>query len=82
MPPTLGTRGTRGAARVFGVIHPEHSKFALIGDAVDSVLRRSAGHTPARRIAYALNIATAQNEHTNAIAQMKAAGVTTRDVRV
>ena len=36
-----------------------------------------AGHPPARRIAYALNIATLQNEQTNAIAQMKDAGVTT-----
>jgi hypothetical protein len=71
-----GDGAMRGTPRVFGVIHPENPEFALIGDVVDRALR-ACGHTPARRIAYALNIATAQNEHTNAIAQMKAAGVTT-----
>lgn len=71
-----GDDSLRGKARVFGIIHPENPEFALIGDVIDRRLR-SCGHAPARRIAYALNIATAQNEHTNAIAQMKAAGVTT-----
>ena len=61
---------------MFGIIHPENPEFALVGDIIDRALR-ACGHAPARRIAYALNIATAQNEHTNAIAQMKAAGVTT-----
>jgi hypothetical protein len=71
-----GDANTRGEPRVFGIIHPENPEFALIGDVIDRALR-DCGHPPARRIAYALNIATAQNEHTNAIAQMKAAEVTT-----
>ena len=71
-----GDDATRGAPRVFGIIHPENPEFARVGDMVDRALRR-CGHAPARRIAYALNIATLQNEQTNAVAQMKAAGVTT-----
>ncbi len=71
-----GDSAMHGKPRAFGIIHPENPEFALIGDVIDRALR-SCGHAPARRIAYALNIATAQNEHTNAVAQMKAAGVTT-----
>ena len=71
-----GDDATRATPRVFGIIHPENPEFAKAGDMADRALR-ACGHTPARRIGYALNIATAQSEHTNAIAQMKAAGVTT-----
>ncbi len=66
----------RGQRRVFGLIHPENPEFASVADIIDRTLR-ACGHAPARRIAYTLNIATAQSQHTNAIAQMKDAGVTT-----
>jgi hypothetical protein len=62
--------------RVFGILHAENPEFALTADMTDRALR-ACGHPPARRIAYALNLATGQRELTNAIAQMKDAGVTT-----
>ncbi len=62
--------------RVFGIIHAENPEYALMGQIVDRALR-ACGHAPARRVSYALNVATLQSQQTNAIAQLKAAGATT-----
>jgi hypothetical protein len=71
-----GDAALTGRPRTFGIVHPENPEYAKAADAADRALR-ACGHPPARRIAYALNIALLQQQHTSVVAQMKAAGVTT-----
>lgn len=75
-PTTFAGSGLEDKPRVIGIIHPENPEFTRAADEIDRAIR-ACGKPPARRIGYALNIATAQNEHSNAVAQFKAAGVTT-----
>ena len=75
-PASFAGPGTQGKPRVFGIINPENPEYAAVGDRMTQVLA-GCGVKVARRVAYALNIATLQEDDTNAIAQLKAAGVTT-----
>ena len=62
--------------RVFGVIHPENPDYSPAGDVVATKLK-SCGDPLARRVSYSINLATLQSQSANAIAQMKAARVST-----
>jgi hypothetical protein len=62
--------------RVFGIVTPENPVYSAAGDIMEQGLRK-CGAKIGRRIKYALNIATAQQQATSMIAQLKAAGVTT-----
>lgn len=62
--------------RVFGVITPENPVYDDAGDRIEAGLAK-CGVKVAKSIRYALNIATAQQQSTSIVAQMKAAGVTT-----
>lgn len=62
--------------RVFGIVTPENPVYSAAGDIMEAGLRK-CGAKIGRRIKYALNIATAQQQATSMIAQLKAAGVTT-----
>lgn len=62
--------------RVFGILTPENPVYSAAGDIMEQGLRR-CGAKIGRRIKYALNIATAQQQSTSIIAQLKSAGVTT-----
>lgn len=74
-PAALAGPGSTGR-RVFGILYPDNPEFQLIGDRISAAMAL-CGAKAARRVTYALNLATLQQEATNAIAQMKAAGVTT-----
>jgi hypothetical protein len=63
-------------ARVFGIVHAEEPEYARIGEFLEQRLRQ-CGAPVARRVGYALDITTATQQSTNAMAQMRAAGVTT-----
>ncbi len=62
--------------RSFGVLHPENPEYAKIADAFEAALG-DCGETVQRRLSYAIDIASAQQDAVNAMAQMKDAGVTT-----
>ena len=62
--------------RAFGLIHPENPDYAPGGDIVVSKLK-ACGDPVASRIRYSINLATLQSQSSNAMAQMKAAGVST-----
>ena len=62
--------------RVFGAIHPENPDYSPAGDIVATKLK-SCGDSLTRRVSYSINLATLQSQSANAIAQMKAAGVST-----
>lgn len=62
--------------RVFGVITPENPVYDSAGDLMEQELAK-CGVKVARSVRYALNIATAQQQATSIVAQMKSAGVTT-----
>ncbi len=68
--------GLDGKPRVFGMLVPENPAYAEVGDQIQSTLA-SCGIKLASRINYALDITTGQSQATNAIAQLKSAGVTT-----
>ena len=62
--------------RSFGLLAPENPEYAKMADAMESVLNE-CGESVARRLSFALDVAALQSEATNAVAQMKDAGVTT-----
>jgi hypothetical protein len=62
--------------RVFGLIHPENPDYSPAGDAVVSRLKACGDHV-ASHVSYSVNLATLQSQSANAIAQMKAANVST-----
>lgn len=62
--------------RVFGVLYPENPQYTKIAEAFEDALRDCGQHV-ARSLSYAIDIASAQQDSVSAMAQMKAAGVTT-----
>ena len=62
--------------RVFGVVHPENPDYSPAGDIVASKLK-ACGDPVASRVSYSINLATLQSQSANAIAQLKAAHVST-----
>jgi hypothetical protein len=62
--------------RVFGIVTPENPVYSAAGDIMERGLKQ-CGAPIGRRIKYALNIATASQQAASAVAQLKAAGVTT-----
>ena len=62
--------------RTFGLLAPENPEYAKMADAAEAALA-SCGESVGRRLSFALDIVALQPEATNAIAQMKEAGVTT-----
>lgn len=62
--------------RVFGIMTPENPVYSAAGDIMERGLKE-CGAPIGKRIKYALNIATASQQAASAVAQMKAAGVTT-----
>ena len=62
--------------RTFGLLHPENPEYAKMADATESALAE-CDESPTRRLSFALDVAALQSEATNAVAQMKDAGVTT-----
>lgn len=62
--------------RVFGVLHPENPEYTKMAEAFEQALHH-CGQTSKRTLSYALDIGTAQQDSVSAMAQMKAAGVTT-----
>lgn len=68
--------GLDGKPRVWGLAVPENPYYADIGNQIQSTLA-GCGVKLAARVNYALDITTAQQQATNAVAQLKSAGVTT-----
>lgn len=64
------------STRKFGLMVPDSPTYSVQGDTLEAVLR-TCGVSLAKRVNYALDLRTQQQEATNAVAQMKAAGVTT-----
>ena len=62
--------------RVFGLLHAENPEYTKMGDLAVATME-SCGASIERRLTYALDIVSLQQEATNAVAQMKDAGVTT-----
>ena len=62
--------------RVFGLLHPENPEYTKMGDAAVAALE-ACDQSVGRRLTFALDIVSLQPEATNAVAQMKDAGVTT-----
>ena len=62
--------------RVFGLINPENPDYSPAGDSVTSKLK-GCGDRVAAHVSYSVNLATLQQQSTNAIAQMKTAQVST-----
>ncbi len=62
--------------RTFGVLHPENPEYAKIADSFEEALSK-CDQTVTKDLSYAIDIASAQQDSTNAMAQMKDAGVTT-----
>ncbi len=62
--------------RVFGLLHAENPDYTKMADATVAALE-ACGESVARRLSFALDIVSLQPEATNAVAQMKEAGVTT-----
>ena len=63
--------------RVFGVIYPETPVYTAEVNQWKSQVASQCGIRPARVIAYAINLAEYEQESVSAMAQLKAAGVTT-----
>jgi hypothetical protein len=72
-----GDSATQAKTRVFGLLTPENPVYSAAGDYIQAHLKSECGVVVAKRISYALDISTAQQQTTNAIAQLKSAGVTT-----
>jgi hypothetical protein len=62
--------------RVFGLITPQNPEYMEIGDEIAAGMK-GCGVNVARRVSYAINVATFQAQATNMAAQLKAAGITT-----
>jgi hypothetical protein len=71
-----GDSDLQGKTRVFGLIVPENPVYAAGGNLLQSELQ-ACGIQLADRVNYALDISTIAEQSENAIAQMRAAGVTT-----
>jgi hypothetical protein len=71
-----GDEVTKTQKRVFGIVTPENPVYSAAGDIMERGLKE-CGAPIGRRIKYALNIATASQQAASAVAQLKAAGVTT-----
>ena len=71
-----GDPSLRARTRVFGLLVPQSPSYSTTADLLESQLRQ-CGAVVAKRIDYALNIQTASQQASSAMAQMKAAGVTT-----
>ena len=71
-----GDATVRGEKRVFGIITPEIPGYTASGAIMEQGLA-SCGAPVGRRVAYALDIPTFQNQANNIVAQMRAARVTT-----
>ncbi|HWW53755.1 MAG TPA: hypothetical protein VNY84_08295, partial [Acidimicrobiales bacterium] len=68
---------TQRTPRVFGVIYPETPVYTAEVNQWKSQVAAQCGIHPARVIAYAINVASYEQEAVSAMAQLKAAGVTT-----
>jgi hypothetical protein len=66
----------QGQTRKLGIIHPEDNQEMTGGLALRDKIRRCGG-TVAKVVGYASDVSTAQQQATNAVAQLRAAGVTT-----
>ena len=71
-----GDAATRMQKRVFGIINPENPDYSQAGDMIQNDIR-GCGGTVGKRVNYALDISTLETQDVSAVAQMKAAGVTT-----
>lgn len=63
--------------RVFGELNPENPVYQEYGNTVQSYGASACGLKLAKRISYALNVSTAEQQAVGIVAQLKAAGVTT-----
>jgi hypothetical protein len=71
-----GDASMRTKQRVFGLLVPENPYYSSGADRFESRLHQ-CGASVTKRINYALNIETAQQQASSAMAQMRSAGVTT-----
>jgi hypothetical protein len=67
---------TQTQTRVFGIVNAENPEVSIAADQIESHINGCGGKV-ARRVQYAIDLPTLASTATNAIAQMKAAGVTT-----
>ncbi len=71
-----GDAATTHLTRKFGLIYPTNPDFQIVGDAVKSAIA-ACGAPSANTYEYALNLTTMASDSANAMAKMRASGVTT-----
>jgi hypothetical protein len=64
-------------SRVFGLITPDNPEYLAVGDLIANGLSSTCGQTIKKRVSYAIDIASFEQQSVGIIAQMKSAGVTT-----
>ena len=64
-------------ARKFGFIGPDNPEYSAVGDLVQNGLLKTCGVTLAKRVSYAIDVASFEQQAVSIVAQMKQAGVTT-----
>lgn len=72
-----GDASYHGQVRKFGLIGPDNPEYVAVGDLIQGGLQQSCGLTLAKRVTYAINISSFEQQAVSIIAQMKQAGVTT-----
>jgi hypothetical protein len=72
-----GETSYQAETRVFGLIAPDNPQYQATTDLIQDELQSTCGQSIAKRVSYAIDVSSFEQQATSVIAQMKAAGVTT-----
>jgi hypothetical protein len=72
-----GESAYQSETRVFGLIAPENPQYQATADLIQNGLQSTCGQSIVKRVSYAIDVSTFEQQATSIVAQMKASGVTT-----